>query len=561
MSALLLRLRAAAELPELARRRMARVDGFSRDDLDRLLELARRLNECREPEEALAALLRAAIRLTDADRAVLVERDGDGHRVALGIDRDGAPLDRPDERISHSIVERVLARGEALKSENLSEDLDLSRARSVVDLDLKSSLCVPLRRLGAVTGAIYVDSNSTTRFREPMLALLEGTCELASMTLAELQLRRDERRRREAFERLEASHASLVDALPGALVVHDDEGLVQFGNAWWERHLKGAGLFPGCAEAPAGARLAPELRQALAEALAAGRGSLDRGCAGLELRFWPYRLPARGDGPELRAAIVADVSLEKALQRDVLEKEKLSLAAQMAGSVAHEIRNALAPLAGHAEVLGLKLGACEAARGAWEDDLTVIEEMAARVGRIAANLGRLSKPLTSAPEPTDLNALLERTVTLLRETGGKIKGFRVLEDGEEAAPGQACSLRLELAPGLPTPTLDPDLFQQLLMNLIINAAHAVEEKGGGRIELRTGLADGRLTLEVADTGVGMGPETLARIWEPYYSTKGERGTGLGMSLVRMVAEAHRATLHVESVAGEGTRFRLELPLA
>lgn len=236
------------------------------------------------------------------------------------------------------------------------------------------------------------------------------------------------------------------------------------------------------------------------------------------------------------------------------------MATQMAGSIAHEIRNALAPLFGHAEVLGMKLGAVPEASGRWESDLARIDEMSQRIQRIAENLGRLSKPLANHPEPTDVNRLVVQTVDLLRESGGKIKGFHLLDAGQLAEAEHFCTLSLDLEDDPPQPVADPDLLQQLLMNLIINAAHAVEEKGGGRIALRTRLHGAFLRLEVEDTGTGMAPETLARIWEPYFSTKGERGTGLGMSLVRMVAEAHHAPIHAESRLGEGSLFRLDLPL-
>lgn len=560
MSSLHQRLKAAAGLEELARHHLNREDGFSRDDLSRMLALARSLNECREPSDALLALLKAAIRLTGAERAVLVERDGEGHRVTMGIDRDGEALDRPEERVSHSILDRVLRSGQALKSENLSEEVDLAQARSVVDLDLKSSLCVPLRRSGEIIGAIYVDSNSTSRFREPMLALLEGTCELASMTLAELHMKREEARRGEVLKRLEATHATVIDALPSGLLVFDGEGRVQLGNATWERELRGVEFFTACKEAPAGAILAPVLLARIRQALELGEAKLDVSHKRGELRLWPFELPALDGSEALFGAILADVSLEKRMQHELLEKEKMGLATQMAGSIAHEIRNALAPLCGHAEVLQFKLGAVEAAKGCWEADLSRIDEMARRIQRIAENLAQLSKPLSNRPQSTDINGLVLQTVELLRETGGKIKGFHVIEGDQIEDAGHFCTLKLELEDALPQPVVDPDLLQQLLMNLVINAAHAVEAKGSGRITLRTERVGDLLRLAVEDTGTGMPPEVLARIWEPYFSTKGERGTGLGMSLVRMVAEAHKAPIHAESRTGEGTTFHLDLPL-
>jgi len=99
------------------------------------------------------------------------------------------------------------------------------------------------------------------------------------------------------------------------------------------------------------------------------------------------------------------------------------------------------------------------------------------------------------------------------------------------------------------------------MNLLINAAHAVEDKGAGRIRIQTRLVAQSVQLTVSDTGCGIPADQLKRIWDPYFTTKvSGRGSGLGLTLVRMVVEKHEAEMKLESVEGEGTSFTIRFPL-
>ena len=107
---------------------------------------------------------------------------------------------------------------------------------------------------------------------------------------------------------------------------------------------------------------------------------------------------------------------------------------------------------------------------------------------------------------------------------------------------------------------DPTQLQQAILNLVVNARDAL--RTAGEIRLRTSAGDGGRTVVVSvrDTGCGIPAEALERIWEPFFSTKGDQGNGLGLSVVRTVAEQHGGRVEVDSVVGEGTSFRLVLPI-
>ncbi len=104
-------------------------------------------------------------------------------------------------------------------------------------------------------------------------------------------------------------------------------------------------------------------------------------------------------------------------------------------------------------------------------------------------------------------------------------------------------------------------LQQVLINLLKNAAHALGDRADGRIELRLAVHDGQAELSVADNGCGMTPEVQARIWEPFFTTKGQEGTGLGLDISRSLIEQHGGQIDFASAPGQGATFTIRLPLA
>ena len=232
-----------------------------------------------------------------------------------------------------------------------------------------------------------------------------------------------------------------------------------------------------------------------------------------------------------------------ALRRQVVELQRVSSLGVLAGSVCHELNNALTPILNYAK-LGLRNSDPEFRRRAFEKILDGAERAAAITGGV---LG-LARPRADRRSATDLVRLVEEILLL---TAKDLSKHRVHVD-----------FRVE---GRPYARTNPAQIQQVLLNLIINARQAMPE--GGTVRVRVGLdASGRLAeIGIADTGVGIAPADLRRIFEPFFTTKtgpdetGLGGTGLGLSVCREIVEAHKGRLRAESRAGEGTTFTLRLP--
>jgi two-component system NtrC family sensor kinase len=177
-----------------------------------------------------------------------------------------------------------------------------------------------------------------------------------------------------------------------------------------------------------------------------------------------------------------------------------------------------------------------------------VSEQTARAGRIVSDLLSFSRRSKPHRAPADLNAIVRATVGLVSH---KLKLLNV-----------EAELRLDEA--LPPLLGDASQVQQVVLNLVMNAAEATRPHGSGRVSVATSRADDGedAVIEVTDDGEGMPREALDRIFEPFFTTKDEgKGVGLGLAVVYGIVEAHGGRIEVRTTPGQGTTFEVTLPLA
>lgn len=230
-----------------------------------------------------------------------------------------------------------------------------------------------------------------------------------------------------------------------------------------------------------------------------------------------------------------------------MQQERLRALGQMAAGIAHDINNAISPLALDTEAL------LEQERDLPQSVRAYVETVKRVTGDVAGTVGRLQefhdeREQHSALAPVDLNALVPLVAEMTKPRWNDMPQRN----------GVVVSLQCGLAPSLP-PVMGADHeIREALTNLIFNAVDALPH--GGMINIRTRAEpDGRVVLEVQDDGVGMDEVTRQRCLEPFFTTKGERGTGMGLAAVFGVANRHKATLDIESAPGSGTTFRMRFP--
>jgi signal transduction histidine kinase len=229
-----------------------------------------------------------------------------------------------------------------------------------------------------------------------------------------------------------------------------------------------------------------------------------------------------------------------AARRELARGQRLALAGQMAASVAHQIGTPLNVISGYVQMLRAKVeeGSPDAER------LRTIQEQIARVTAIVQGLLDHTRRPALALDPLAPGELVHGLAELVRPS----------------LVGRGIELRVEVAPGLPTVGVDRAQIEQALLNLVTNAVDAMP--GGGRLSLAA-RADGEgVALAVTDSGDGIPPEDLPRVFDPLYTTKPPgKGTGLGLPILREIVEAHGGTVRLESRPGEGTTAIVRLPPA
>ena len=241
----------------------------------------------------------------------------------------------------------------------------------------------------------------------------------------------------------------------------------------------------------------------------------------------------------------------RSTQQQVIQHERLSALGSMAAGLAHDFNNSLSLILGYSELLLSEL-ATTPYREQSDEYLGTVITAAQDAARM---FGRLRSIYRQADhdqdwQTVDLNALVEQAATLTRPRW----------HGQALGQGVTIRLGTDLAPALPALLADAAELREMLTNLIFNAVDALP--AGGEITLRTrvGAGEDEVVLEVADTGVGMDEETRRRCLEPFFTTKGQKGTGLGLAMVYGTMQRHGGRIELESQLGRGTTFQFTLPL-
>jgi PAS domain S-box-containing protein len=252
--------------------------------------------------------------------------------------------------------------------------------------------------------------------------------------------------------------------------------------------------------------------------------------------------PLRDGEGRIRGAVatLVDLSSLKQMEERIRQLDRLAALGRFASSVAHELRNPLT---------GIATGVQYLERGIPEEDER--REGVAFILREVVRLNRIIEDLFSATRPRSLSlAPVQLSDVAERATRG----------AAPAAREKQVEVRLELADTWPALVADADQLQQVLLNLVQNAVQATPPGGTVLLRARTESEPPpeRIVIEVEDTGAGIAPEHLPRIFDPFYTTR-QTGTGLGLFVAHGIVQRHGGMIEAESETGKGTRFRVTLP--
>ncbi|MDQ5979090.1 MAG: hypothetical protein QG602_2064, partial [Verrucomicrobiota bacterium] len=256
-----------------------------------------------------------------------------------------------------------------------------------------------------------------------------------------------------------------------------------------------------------------------------------------------YMVPfADGEHGKRQAIILSDITAEKQSTAELIENEKISSILLLAAGVAHELGNPLNSLTIHLQLIDRKLKKLKASREtrSLEDSIKVCRDEVARLDGIIKNFLEAIRP-----RPPDLVELY--LPALLEE---------VLHFQERELADRGIAVEVEMPAGTPVIMADRDQLKQVFFNLIKNAMEAMQP--GGRLNLKLRADDDSVYVAIADTGSGIKAEDLAKLFQPYHTTK-VSGHGLGLMIVQRILRDHGGHVGIESKQGVGTVVTLQFP--
>ncbi len=403
-------------------------------------------------------------------------------------------------------------------------------------------------------GRLQLDDAERLRRAWVYLASLVGPAMIFPVALAE----REEatRRTRGALAQLQAVFAGASDLIAA---LDRDLTLIAANPAWIDEFARIHGVQPrigfsaaqlygaetgtGGGEGP-GASPGESIRL-WRRAVAGERFTIDRTFVrtdGVRVEYEVTYAPVLDEQGEIVGAsqVLRDVSARRRREADEAESRRLESIGRLAGGVAHDFNNLMTAVMGYGELLAASFPPDDPRR----EDIGEIQRAAARAGELTQQLLAFARRKEVRPVRLDV--------------GEQLVGVRRLVS---SLVGPSVDFSIVVAPGLPRVLMDPAQFDQVILNLAVNARDAMPEGGSLRVEVDEAPGGG-VRIAVSDTGVGMPPEVLARAFEPFFTTKPVgQGTGLGLSTVHGVVHQAGGDIDVVSAPAQGTTFRIVLPAA
>jgi two-component system NtrC family sensor kinase len=265
----------------------------------------------------------------------------------------------------------------------------------------------------------------------------------------------------------------------------------------------------------------------------------DLGAARREITEWSQKLEEK---------VVEKTEELGRAQRQVLHMEKMASLGKLSATVAHELNNPISGVLAYARLVRREIEEQPMAADVREEltrYLKLVEKECSRCGAIVQNLLVFARRTGAEMAPIDLNEVVERSLMLVRHHL-EISGVQ---------------LHSELLSGDSRIVADAGQLQQALVALLVNGVEAMKGIEGveGKLTMRLHGGDDEVQIDVGDTGVGIPPEVLPQIFEPFFSTKETHGVGLGLAVVYGIVQRHGGRIEVESKVGQGTVFHLRLP--
>jgi two-component system NtrC family sensor kinase len=516
------------------------------NELTVLSRIGKSVTGLMDQEQLLQRIVEAAVFITKAEEGFLLLHDPQQQELYLRAAKNLGEQRAQSLRIpiEDSLAGQVVRTGKPVR---------LDQVRAGVALKVKTGflvraiLQVPLTVGEQVIGVLAVDNRTTDRtFSEDDQYLLATLADYAAIAIENARLYEQVRLSEQRYRGLFANAYDLIFTLDRSLQITSINRVGEQLLGYTVDELIGKPLAVLCTpESWNGVQ--PHLR-----ALVGGRGvqpfevELVRHDGELVVLEVSAQIIQNGVGVKGIHCIARDLTVRRRLEQQLIQSEKLSAIGQLVAGVAHELNNPLTSVSGYAQLLLRDKEIPDEPR----QDIEQIHVQAERAAKIVQNLLIFAREHKPERRLISVNEALRSALAL--------QSYQLKVDN--------VGITLDLDPNLPPTTADNHQLQQVFLNLITNARHAMAEKGGrGTLTLRTSLlTDGggaAIKIEVSDTGIGIPERDLQKIFNPFFTTKPVgQGTGLGLSICFGIIKEHDGQIWAESQVGVGTRVSIALPV-
>lgn len=514
-------------------------------DLTTLYEFSRRISSSSSLEEALDAILSIVCDLVDADEAAIYAID---HERMMMVPTAVKFIQGSQEKLASQPLEDKNVLGWTIKERKALVFPDISADPrfdpiSFSGRTVRSMMSIPLMVQDEAVGVLSVHSSDPNLYSEDDVRVLSIIASQSAAIYKEL----------EALAALTSYTDNILSSIAAGVITLDGHGYV----LTWNRAAEGIVGIPSEKIVGMHYRDVINMLEMSAEDKESTFGIIERVQESGEV-YQGYKLVYHPVGPivmylNLSASVLSngagepiglviifeDVTKETQMESDYRRMGELAAVGQLAASIAHELRNPLSSIKGAAQYLQKE---CEDQASIVEFLGIIIDEVNG-LSRLTTEFLEYARPMEFDIGPVDVNDVVKKTLQLMIMHIGE-SGSTAVED---------------LAGDLPLIQADGKQLEHALRNMILNSLQAMP--AGGAITIRTRSVAGQgVALSVDDTGSGIAEEKLNSIFVPFFTTK-TKGTGLGLSIVQKIVENHGGRIDVASVVGEGTSFKIVLPLA
>ena len=487
-----------------------------------IVELTRAIGVEHDLDRLLAHVLETCFQLLRAERGTIAVYVPGSKTPSVTVARTRTGDAIPNGLSTSVLSEMMATRAPSLRTQ-VDDSVALQRSESLSARGVRSLIAVPLYMDTEWLGVIQLDSSAMDNvFARRDLDLLGAIASQASLAIRNAMLVQEmQSRRSDDWRRLER----VVASLPVGVVVLDDRHRCVLANEWTVERAATIGEVRERS-------VITQLAGIPCERLTSGNVRLQTTVGAPESTF-VVDAQTSADGSET-VIVLNDVTAERAQQAKAAHQERLASIGQLAGGVAHDFNNLLFVILNFATAI-------EENYPETAEEIGVIAQSARSAADLVKQLLAFSRREVVKPKVIDVAA----TIRAMDKLVARAIGADVVLDLEVPAE----PLRV---------LIDPTQLEQIIMNLAVNARDAMQ--GRGRLAIRVTADAKQVAIEVTDTGSGMPMEVVARIFEPYFTTKEiGKGTGLGLATVHGIVEHAGGKIAVASEPGHGTTFHIALP--